>query len=137
LDNEMFVRFCATGLCFISLNASQYQFVLVPTPKTWYDAQKYCRTNCLDLATIHDMEEMNKVSQLIEDEYKETVWFGLQGGKTGSWHWSLTGKAFYKEGEDGLLPSDSKYNCGYYKNQMLYTLACHELLPFICFDGKS
>ncbi|XP_054903038.1 secretory phospholipase A2 receptor-like [Poeciliopsis prolifica] len=126
------------GLCFLCLGASQYRFVLFSTPKTWNDAQIYCRKNCLDLATIYYLEEMNEVVKLIESE-GDNVWFGLFQGKTRIWHWSLTARDFYKEGEKNFYNwgTSPNYHCGYYEQKLFYTRACHLKLPFLCFDDTK
>uniref|UniRef100_A0A3B3UD59 C-type lectin domain-containing protein n=1 Tax=Poecilia latipinna TaxID=48699 RepID=A0A3B3UD59_9TELE len=141
-DSQIFMPFCATGLCSLSLAASQYRYVLFSTPKTWKDARIYCRENCLDLATIYYQEEMNEVMKLVESG-RDDAWFGLFEAEKRSWHWSLTGRDFYKEGETDFYQWDGpqSYHCGYYEQELFYTLNessrwggldCTEMHPFLC-----
>ncbi|CAL8322332.1 unnamed protein product [Arctogadus glacialis] len=44
-----------TGLCVPSFCADYRQHCLIETPKSWLDAQSYCRERGYDLATIDDM----------------------------------------------------------------------------------
>uniref|UniRef100_A0A3B3Y0U6 C-type lectin domain-containing protein n=1 Tax=Poecilia mexicana TaxID=48701 RepID=A0A3B3Y0U6_9TELE len=81
---------------------------------------------------------MNEVMKLVESG-RDDAWFGLFEAETRSWHWSLTGRDFYKEGETDFYQWDGpqSYHCGYYEQELFYTLACHQKLPFICFDATK
>lgn len=130
--------FCPTGLCPPSSCVPQHLYFLVNTPKTWYDAQSYCREKCLDLATINDMGEMETVLKAVEDKYENAVWIGLWKGQIMRWHWSLANKDFYKEGEKDylILDIESRYNCGAYLKGKMYAVECLNMQYAICFDGE-
>ncbi|KAG7216440.1 hypothetical protein INR49_001926 [Caranx melampygus] len=101
-----------SGLCSLTSCVPQHQYVLVTTPKTWYEAQSYCRENCLDLATIDDMEEMERLLRDVEDKYDDGLWIGLHTGAALLWYWSLADKDFYKEGERSYLVWGGKKHDG-------------------------
>ncbi|XP_061573505.1 C-type mannose receptor 2-like isoform X2 [Cololabis saira] len=128
-----------TGLCYLSFCASQNQYVLFQTPKTWKEAQSYCREKCVDLTTFYNMKHMKTILKRVEGKYDDDVWFGLVKGKTMGWHWSITASGFYKEGENNYLRwGTSPFNlCGTYKEGYLYTQPCHYHFPSVCFDVKT
>uniref|UniRef100_A0A3B4T4U8 C-type lectin domain-containing protein n=1 Tax=Seriola dumerili TaxID=41447 RepID=A0A3B4T4U8_SERDU len=124
-------------LCSVSSCLPQHKYVLVTTPKTWYEAQSYCRENCFDLATIDDMGEMKTLLKTVEDNYDDGLWIGLGLQTTKMWHWTLADKDFYKEGERNYLVwgQQTLDNCGYYNIGKLYSTACNIELHTVCFDG--
>ncbi|KAM9723227.1 macrophage mannose receptor 1-like [Menidia menidia] len=128
-----------TGLCCLSLCASQPHYSLFLVPKTWKQAQSYCRERGGDLATFYDLRGMEKLLQNIEGKYDNAVWIGLNKGKTLKWHWSLADKDMYKEGEkDYLLWSfQSVDNCAVYSEGKLHQLQCPFQNRFICFDATK
>uniref|UniRef100_A0A7N6AZN0 C-type lectin domain-containing protein n=1 Tax=Anabas testudineus TaxID=64144 RepID=A0A7N6AZN0_ANATE len=83
------------GLCSLSSCVPQYNYVLFKTPKTWNDAQSYCRANCVDLATISTMEVMANVLEIVEGKYDDAAWIGLYQGTSVLWYWTLIGYDFY------------------------------------------
>ncbi|XP_026173587.1 putative C-type lectin domain family 20 member A, partial [Mastacembelus armatus] len=130
--------FC--GLCFPSSCVPHSQFVFIKTPKTWYEAQSYCREKCFDLATINSMTEMKTVLELVKNQNYDAAWIGLWKGGAATWHWSLADEDFYKEGERNyfistMAPSD--VNCGGYYQGKLASYSCGSLRYFLCFDGKK
>lgn len=130
--------FSPTGLCFLSSCVPQHQYFLVKTPKTWYEAQSYCREKCFDLATIDDLQEMETGLKAVEDKYDDAVWIGLRKGGTVRYHWSLADKDFYKEGERNYFIWGKKttYNCVSHRDGKLYSFGCNYLRYSVCFDGE-
>ncbi|XP_042345913.1 secretory phospholipase A2 receptor-like [Plectropomus leopardus] len=127
------------GLCPLSSCVPQRQYILVRMAKTWYEAQSFCREKCFDLATIHDMGEMETALTAVEDKHYDAAWIGLQKVPFKRWHWSLADKHFYKEGERNYFIWGWKTddNCVFYKNGKLYSASCPTLRYSICFDGKE
>uniref|UniRef100_A0A3B4G7Y3 C-type lectin domain-containing protein n=1 Tax=Pundamilia nyererei TaxID=303518 RepID=A0A3B4G7Y3_9CICH len=121
------------GMCFLPLYPYKIQNVLFYSPKTWYEAQSYCREKCIDLLTFDNMKQIETIVNFLENKYNDAVWFGLWKGKTQRWHWSMPSNDFYN-----YLPwgSNTNYNCGTYENRSLSSDPCHHAKNFICFDGK-
>uniref|UniRef100_A0A8C4ZW99 C-type lectin domain-containing protein n=1 Tax=Gadus morhua TaxID=8049 RepID=A0A8C4ZW99_GADMO len=83
----------------ISVRCFSYrQHCLIETPKSWFDAQSYCRERGHDLATIDDMGAMKSLLALNADRADE-LWIGLHYGGPEEWHWSLADEEFYQKGE--------------------------------------
>ncbi|XP_065814007.1 macrophage mannose receptor 1-like [Labrus bergylta] len=100
--------------------------------KTWIQARAYCRENCIDLATVEDMEKM----QTLLNEYKFSfVWIGLRSGKSLNWHWSLAQKDSFKGEMDDLIQRDETGgDCGTYKNGKFTASECTNKFHAVCFD---
>ncbi|CAL8406965.1 unnamed protein product [Arctogadus glacialis] len=88
-----------SGLCIPSFCADYRQHCLIETPKSWSDAQSYCRERGPDLATIDDMGAMKSLLALNADRAHDELWIGLHYVGLERWHWSLADKDFYQEGE--------------------------------------
>uniref|UniRef100_A0A673FT44 C-type lectin domain-containing protein n=1 Tax=Sinocyclocheilus rhinocerous TaxID=307959 RepID=A0A673FT44_9TELE len=54
--------------------SQHHEFVYVPTPMNWMNAQKYCRQHYSDLATVHDQTNLN---ELLKTAGLGKFWFGL------------------------------------------------------------
>ncbi len=79
-----------------SVSSCQYHFV--NESKSWTEAQRYCRQNYTDLATINNMEEMNRLINTVNGSYSGSVWIWLYDD-VNSWRWSLEDNNFYQDGE--------------------------------------
>uniref|UniRef100_A0A3P8TH72 C-type lectin domain-containing protein n=1 Tax=Amphiprion percula TaxID=161767 RepID=A0A3P8TH72_AMPPE len=77
-------RFCS-GL-------HQYQFI--DEPKTWGEAQQYCREKFTDLATVDNMEDVAQLTAAAGSGYSGRVWIGLYD-KSRSWGWSMRDDGYY------------------------------------------
>ncbi|MCI4386907.1 hypothetical protein PGIGA_G00068200 [Pangasianodon gigas] len=141
---------CLTTIPFICystmLSTSTRQYHLVTEYKTWTEAQSYCRENYTDLATIDNMEDMERLFDTVHGTYSGLAWIGLYDDLN-SWKWSLDDDLFYKEGERSFQnwhlykPSNwfGNISCVYYSVfDMLWREApCYYTMQFICFDGRG
>lgn len=72
-----------------SSTLKQYHFI--NEPKTWFEAQKYCRENYADLATIADPQDQDLMLS-VKDRHGD-AWIGLYDDIS-KWKWSLDMKDF-------------------------------------------
>ena len=111
---------------------------------SWTDAQRYCREQFHDLATIDNLEDLERLqaSRRGSDYDIDTAWIGLYDDRT-RWQWSH-GNQDYKMGQDydnwaGDEPNnvDAKQNCtvimpqtGEWSDRRCSDLACP-----VCING--
>ncbi len=129
-----------TGTCTQSSCTRQYHFV--NESKTWTEAQRYCRHNYTDLATIDNMEEMNRLIKTVRGTFYGSTWIGLYDDLN-SWRWSLEnaalGGGFKSWSVQQPVNSGGQSLCVY----MVFNLgtwgetACDNQYPFVCYDGEN
>ncbi|XP_072546937.1 uncharacterized protein [Salminus brasiliensis] len=85
---------CQTGSA-----GSLRQYHFVREPKSWAEAQSFCRYAYADLATVDDMSDIRRLLESINATYVGSAWIGLYDDPKNSWRWSLDDPQFYKEGE--------------------------------------
>ncbi|XP_051734835.1 macrophage mannose receptor 1-like [Ctenopharyngodon idella] len=130
--------FCYNRTCTQSSCTCQYHFV--SENKTWFEAQRYCRQNYTDLATIDNMEEMNRLINTVNGSYNGSAWIGLYGD-VNSWRWSLDnavlgvhkrwlGQHPRNTGGQSLCVNMNTHN------GLWSEAPCSNLSPFVCYDGK-
>ncbi|XP_058626580.1 macrophage mannose receptor 1-like isoform X2 [Onychostoma macrolepis] len=134
---------CNTALPFICYSASSRQYHFVNESKSWTEAQRYCRQNYTDLATIDNMEEMNRLINTVNGSYNGSAWIGLYDD-VNSWRWSLEDNDFYQEGERDFRnfyhEPDNAGNelCVYMNNNgKWFDYSCDNYYTFVCYDGRE
>ncbi|XP_062866880.1 C-type lectin lectoxin-Thr1-like, partial [Trichomycterus rosablanca] len=127
---------CAAG----SYVPHNYHFV--NESKKWTDAQKYCRENYVDLATISNMDEMNELINILKNKTVNQTWIGLQKKKdVKKWRWSLADET-YGDLYTYWYPGQPNENSGeicvnmWNGNGMWNDDTCNTLHPFVCYDNK-
>nr|XP_024661526.1 macrophage mannose receptor 1-like [Maylandia zebra] len=83
------------GQCSLIL-CQGYKYYFIKEPKTWDEAQRYCREGYKDLATVPNMTYM-KTLYTDSTENQGNAWIGLysiSGKENRRWHWSLPGVEF-------------------------------------------
>uniref|UniRef100_A0A665UHJ5 C-type lectin domain-containing protein n=1 Tax=Echeneis naucrates TaxID=173247 RepID=A0A665UHJ5_ECHNA len=146
--DKQYVFICHQGEisheCFLFID-----YYHVDQPKTWTDAQKYCREKYTDLLSIEsndDLRLMNSVSVPttwswigLHDDPKS--WKGVMGKDENSWRWSATGETS-ENGFQNWAPTEPN-NFG--SNQHCVRISpegewidrrCTERLQFVCYNGE-
>ncbi|XP_077959815.1 macrophage mannose receptor 1 isoform X2 [Gasterosteus aculeatus] len=62
------------------------EYHLIDIPKTWDEAQAYCRENNMHLATIGNRDDLEMVLKI---GWTGNIWIGLNMGTEFSWKWSV------------------------------------------------
>uniref|UniRef100_A0A3Q3JFN8 C-type lectin domain-containing protein n=1 Tax=Monopterus albus TaxID=43700 RepID=A0A3Q3JFN8_MONAL len=124
----------STGLCHLS---SAYEYVFVNQPMTWPDAQAYCRENYIDLATVNDAQDLDKIVGLVDPGVQQ-VFLGLER----VWVWSLSSTVKDKEPTANYTnwaigQPEGQYFCGITSNGEWSTRNCSLQLNFFCYNGEN
>uniref|UniRef100_A0A8C2IRH4 C-type lectin domain-containing protein n=1 Tax=Cyprinus carpio TaxID=7962 RepID=A0A8C2IRH4_CYPCA len=131
---------CYSRTCTKSSCTRQYHFV--SESKTWTEAQRYCRQNYTDLATIDNMEEMNRLIKTVRGTYYGSTWIGLYD-EMNSWRWSLDnaalGGGFKSWYVQQPVNSGGRSLCVYmsYYQGTWSEGFCSSAFRFVCYDGME
>ncbi|XP_071195964.1 C-type mannose receptor 2-like isoform X1 [Salvelinus alpinus] len=113
-----------------------HQFHFVNTNKTWTEAQRYCRQNYTDLASIDDMADMNKLNNTVEAwSLTEPAWIGLCNT---SWRWSpgdtkLESEGFWDKSKSQPNNGNNEF-CVWMQNGLWHDENCGKQHNFVCYD---
>ncbi|XP_064877219.1 macrophage mannose receptor 1-like [Oncorhynchus nerka] len=126
---------------FYTPSSCLHQYHLITNDMTWTDAQSYCRAHYTDLATVDDMEDLNRLMTSV-GSYNSWLRIGLKKGDSMKWNWSLADRRFYSEGETEFRNWDTgtpqNGNCALMSTSGLWNNAsCDDQHHFICYDGKQ
>uniref|UniRef100_A0A8B9R5I9 C-type lectin domain-containing protein n=1 Tax=Astyanax mexicanus TaxID=7994 RepID=A0A8B9R5I9_ASTMX len=112
------------------------QFYLVNYNKTWTEAQKYCRENFTDLATIGNQRDMDTVKTTLNGAAGH-FWIGLK--QKISWIWSDGSNSSFRDWNTGEPNTIESENCIQLQGTNGYRwadVACHWPNSFVCYDSE-
>ncbi|XP_043101105.1 C-type lectin galactose-binding isoform-like [Puntigrus tetrazona] len=140
----MTVFFCAyhTALTGIVSKASgePYRFVVIQDPKTWTEAQSYCREEHVDLATVQSDEDRAKLKEAANDEsFQSFAWIGFYNGVL-AWRWSYLNAASSFTKWESWEPDTSRTEeaCAFIDGNRLWgDASCTQEKYFFCQTDKS
>ncbi|XP_076145686.1 C-type mannose receptor 2-like [Alosa pseudoharengus] len=125
---------CSDSHPFICYDDSTKPFVLVTEEKNWADAQRYCRENHTDLASVRNQTENNHIEKVSGGS---SAWIGLFRD---AWEWSDGSSSSFRHwgtGEPNYRSSDE------FCAEIRHTFSdrwndagCHYRMHFICYEDK-
>uniref|UniRef100_UPI0037E85F8F C-type lectin domain family 17, member A-like n=1 Tax=Semicossyphus pulcher TaxID=241346 RepID=UPI0037E85F8F len=116
---------CSHNYRLVAIGRYLYHFV--KSPKTWREAQSYCRGNFADMATVESMAEHQRLKEIVGNS--EVTWIGLERSPPKRWVWT-DGAGDVKVFEW----TRANFDCTYMKaNGFWDTLTCGERLASLCY----
>ncbi|XP_056604490.1 C-type mannose receptor 2-like [Triplophysa dalaica] len=137
MAQTLFFSLLVIALCSLS-EGIQRRYHYIDMKMNWTEAQTYCRENYTDLATVNNINDMNKLKETVMktvNNNQEFVWIGLKRTGVYKWKWSLGDPVKYLNWE--TEPSNITNNCTVMRNGKWHQQKCIDKLGFICYNGDK
>ncbi|XP_065127075.2 C-type mannose receptor 2-like [Paramisgurnus dabryanus] len=127
------------ALCSLS-ECIQRRYHHINMNKTWTEAQKYCRENYTDLATVNNINDMKQLIMSVNNSLLTNikdlfVWIGLMNTGVYKWKWSLGDPVNYVNWSNG--DSNGPGHCVYMRDGSWRHQDCSVNKRFICYNENS
>ncbi|XP_051986761.1 macrophage mannose receptor 1-like [Xyrauchen texanus] len=141
MEQKAFITFILSAV-FSSSACVPRQYHFVNQNLNWTEAQRYCRENYTDLATINNKNDIEDLLKSVNDGQIEHVWIGLQKTVSYKWKWSLGDPAFYTENNSqyrNWFPGQPNHDgdCSNMNPGQWNDSPCNDNFRFICYNDSS
>lgn len=116
-----------------------YEYYYFDIYKNWEEAQAHCRDKHVDLATMFDASDVER----LRHSAQSPAWIGLRshpGKDNRVWHWSMPGVKYREENWADNEPNDEAglENCGAIDgNSRWFDFLCSDHKTFFCYNGEN
>ncbi|XP_073725994.1 C-type mannose receptor 2-like [Misgurnus anguillicaudatus] len=135
MSQTLYFSVLLIALCSLS-ECIQRRYHHINMMMNWTEAQKYCRENYTDLATVNNINDLNNMNQQMSVKNSQTrVWIGLNRSGVYKWKWSLGDPVKYTNWYNG--DSNGPGQCVYMKDGSWRHQDCKVNMRFICYNGDK
>ncbi|XP_043078761.1 uncharacterized protein LOC122327448 [Puntigrus tetrazona] len=136
MDGGLFVLLLLSGL-FWSSSALSRPYFYINTAMSRPDAQSYCRERFTDLATVDNMDDMNRLVNKVDAGYNGSVWIGLKKRTQTRWSWSNGENMLKQYRKWNTGHPNSEGECGCFAFGVWHSYPCSSHLHFVCYSGNT
>lgn len=140
LINQCLSYMFSAGLLAFTSSQISHQYHFINIKKNWTEAQRFCRENYTDLATVNNADEMNSLFKTIANVSYD-VYIGLYRSEEFRWHWSLPdsySEETFQNWRDKQPDVNNNEGCAVMDNSgKWFNISCDSQRQFVCFDGKN
>ncbi|XP_037613985.1 secretory phospholipase A2 receptor isoform X1 [Sebastes umbrosus] len=134
-NGRWYDQICNTKYPFICYRGTQLdpEFVFVNERMSWSSAQRYCRENYIDLATVRNDTETQEIQSLVPSQ--DRAWIGLFRDPNFNWSDGSNYKFSYWDAVKNPLGSLT-HVCGVamQSSGKWRAVDCERRLPFVCYS---